>query len=240
MAAEHFGNRLSSYGVDRLLGRLYSTKGKGRKARGLLVRYGSETQRSLVRDARTACTRFFAEVETTMLAKREVVRCYEEDWCSSDALQPLQNLTKVLGDLVARMEDGPPRDELQGARSQLNSTIAGMRECLTLGDEGHVYWVERTGRRKTVITLRSAPIDVAENLREHLFQRGTSVLLTSATLAEGTSMESFQAKTGSEGCTAEQVFSPFDFSRQMRVFVATDAPQPTVNRRASTAHTSPR
>ena len=40
-------------------------------------------------------------------------------------------------------------------------------------------------------------------------------------------MESFQAKTGSEGCTAEQVFSPFDFKRQMRVFVATDAPQPT-------------
>lgn len=227
VASEHFGNRLSAYGVDRLLGRLYSTSGRGHKARGLLVRHGNETQRSLVRAARNACAQFFTEVETTMLVKREMVRCYEEDWASSRAIEPLQNLHKTLGDLVAKMEEGPARDEVQGSRTQLASTISGLRECLTLSNDEHVYWVEKTGKRKSNVVLRSAPIDVAETLREHLFQRQTSVLLTSATLAEGTSMESFQAKTGSEGCTTEQVFSPFDFEHQMRVFIATDAPEPT-------------
>jgi ATP-dependent DNA helicase DinG len=227
VASDYFGNRLSSYGVDRLLARLYSSPGKGRKARGLLLRLGNETHRSLVREARAACARFFTEVETLHLAQREVVRCREEDWASADALPPLQNLHKALGDLVGRMEDGPPRDELQGARTQLASIIAGMRECLSLGDDGQVYWVERTGRRKSVVTLRSAPIDVAGPLREHLFRRQTSVVLTSATLAEGSSMESFQARIGADGCLAEQVHSPFDFERQMRVFIAADAPEPT-------------
>jgi len=227
VAAEHFGARLSSYGVDRMLARLYSSRGKGRKARGLLLRHGNENQRSLVREAREAAARFFTEVETRMLAKREIARCYEEDWAPDTVLPVFQNLQKALGDLVNRMEDGPARDEIQGSRSQLSSAIGGIRECLTLADEEHVYWVEKTGRRKTSITLRSAPIDVAEPLREHLFSRGTSVVLTSATLAEGSSMESFQTRIGADGALAEQVYSPFDFERQMRVYIAADAPQPT-------------
>lgn len=227
VAAEHFGARLSSVGVDRMLGRLYASHGRGRKARGLLLRHGNEIHRALVRDARDACVRFFAQVEAEQLAKREIVRCHEEGWASDTALEPLLALQKGLGDLVSRMEESPARDELQGARGQVGATINGLRECLSLANEEHVYWLEKSGRRGTNIVLRSAPIDVAPDLREHLFRRNTSVLLTSATLAEGTSMESFKTKIGAEGQDAEQVYSPFDYERRTRIFVASDAPQPT-------------
>ncbi len=227
VAADHFGQRLSSYGLERILARLYSTKGPGRRARGLLVRHGQEKHHGLVRDARKAGEAFFDEVRKRLLSKREIVRCTEEDWASAVLLPPLQALQKGLGDLAAQLEDGPPRDEIQGTRGQVGSFLAGIRECLTLGDESQVYWVERTGRNRTNVTLRSAPIDVSGALREHLFKRKTSVIMTSATLAEGSSMESFQARVGATGYPAEQVFSPFDFESQMRVFVATDAPQPT-------------
>ncbi len=227
VAAEHFGQRISAYGLDRLLARLYSTRGKGQKARGLLTRHGSEALRALVRSAREEAKAFFGRVEEKFLTQREEVRCHDPDWIDDAVLPPLQALHKGLSDLVGRMEDGPARDELGGAKGEVGSYLNGLRECLQLADEEQVYWVERSGRRRSIVSLRSAPIDVADALRQHLFRRRTSVTLTSATLAEGTRMDSFQEKIGATGAHAEMVASPFDYARNVRVFVATDAPMPT-------------
>lgn len=227
VATEHFGIRLSSYGFDRLMGRLYSTRGKGKKARGLLAMVGSEALRASVRRCRTAGTTFFAQIDIDLLSKQDVVRCHNPGWTENDLVGPLSELLKGLGDLYNRLEDGPTRDEINGARRQVNSTLASLRECLEIADEEAVYWIERTGKRKTTITLRSAPINVAPLLREHLFRRQTSVTLTSATLAEGTSMESFQSKVGAEGIYSEQVYSPFNYDTNTRIFIATDAPSPS-------------
>ena len=104
---------------------------------------------------------------------------------------------------------------------------AGLTEWLTLGDAGHVYWVERSGRKQTIVTLRSAPIDVAPELRKHLFGCHTGVVCTSATLAMGGTIEPFAARIGADHAEAVAVKSPFDFERNMRVFVAADVPLPT-------------
>jgi ATP-dependent DNA helicase DinG len=103
---------------------------------------------------------------------------------------------------------------------------AGVTEWLTLGDQGHVYWAERGGRKQTIVTLRSAPIDVAPELRKHLFGCGTSVVCTSATLAVGGQIEPFAARLGADEARTVLVKSPFDFERQMRVYVAGDVPLP--------------
>jgi len=227
IATEHFGDRLSSYGLNRLLARLYAAPGKGKKARGLLARIGSERDRECVRRAKSASDTFFATMRETLLEKRDIVRCNEENWAEPLLETPLSDLHKTLGDRLNQLEDGPLRDELNGLRQQVSSYATGIRNCLSLAGEDHVYWVERVGRKRETIALRSAPIDVSAQLRERLFLRKTGVVLTSATLAEGTSMESFQAKVGADGQTAEQVFSPFDFDRNMRVFIASDAPQPS-------------
>src|SRR6185436_5534117 len=49
--------------------------------------------------------------------------------------------------------------------------------------DDHVYWVERSGKTQKNLTLNAAPIDVADFLRRRLFGSGTSVVMTSATLA---------------------------------------------------------
>jgi ATP-dependent DNA helicase DinG len=227
IATEHFGERISSYGFNRLLGRLYSTAGRGKKARGLLSRIGNDRDREAVRRSREIGEQFFTKVREVMLEKNDIARCRFEDWAPALLDQPLRDLVKALGDTHNRLEDGPIRDELHGLRQQVGSYAAGIRNCLSLASDDHVYWVEKSGRKRDIVTLRSAPIDVSAQLNERLFTRKTGVVLTSATLAEGRSMESFQAKVGAWGATAEQVFSPFDFRHQMRVFLATDAPEPT-------------
>jgi ATP-dependent DNA helicase DinG len=102
-------------------------------------------------------------------------------------------------------------------------------EWLTLADKGHVYWAERGGKRQTIVTLRSAPIDIAPALRQHLFGCSTSVVCTSATLAMGGQIEPFAARIGADDARAVIVQSPFDYERNMRVFIASDVPLPSAH-----------
>jgi ATP-dependent DNA helicase DinG len=141
--------------------------------------------------------------------------------------EPLQKLIKAIGARADKLDEGPARDELLEQRGRLKTYQTGLRQWLGVADEGSVYWLERSGRRHQIVTLRTAPLDIAPHLRDHLLERGTSVLFTSATLAMGGGIEPFQARIGADQARAVVVQSPFDFDRNMRVFVAADVPLPS-------------
>ncbi len=223
VATENFGLALSSYGVDRALKYLFNP----RTTRGLFRKLGGPEAQQLVVDALDAARLFFDFVGNKLLAQRPIVRVRETGVAEPTLDGPLSALHRLIGKLADKLEDGRERDELLEQRTRVKSLQAGVTEWLTLGDKGHVYWAERGGRKQTIVTLRSAPIDVAPELRKHLFGCGTSVVCSSATLAMGGRIEPFAARMGAEGARAVAVKSPFDFDRHMRVYVATDVPLPT-------------
>jgi ATP-dependent DNA helicase DinG len=110
---------------------------------------------------------------------------------------------------------------------RLKGYRAEIARWLGLAEKDSVYWLERGGRKGLTVTLRAAPLDVAPYLRENLFRRGTSVVLTSATLTVGGHIEPFQQRVGAGGAKAAVETSPFDFARQMRVYVAADMAPPS-------------
>ena len=224
VATEHFGLHLSSHGVERMLRHLYSPKTK----RGLLVKFGDAADRLLVEDALEAARQFFAAVEERLLTMQPVVRVREagiaEPWLDG----PLDALHRAVKKRADRFEDGRERDELQQQADRVASCRASLRQFLALADaEKQVHWVERGGRRQTIVTLRTAPIEVAPLLRENLLRRETAVVLTSATLTAGGDIAPFAARIGAEKARAAVEHSPFDFEANMRVFVATDVPLPS-------------
>ena len=223
VATENFGLSLSSYGVERALKFLFNPRTK----RGVLRKLGGAEAQQLVLDALEASRQFFDFVGRTLLAQRAIVRVREEGIAEPTLDGPLGALHRMLGKLGDRLEDGRERDELLDQGQRIKAIQAGLTEWLTLGDKGHVYWGERTGRQQTIVTLRSAPIDVAPELRKHLFGCGTSVVCTSATLAIGNAIEPFAAKIGADDAQGVIVKSPFDFERNMRVYVAADVPLPS-------------
>jgi len=223
VATEHFGLRLSSYGTDRLLKYLWNPA----KKRGLLHRLGGAREKQLVADALEAAEQFFGFLRETLLAKQPVVRLREEGFAEPWLDAPLAGLIKAVGALADRLEEGRDRDELLEQRGRLTTYRMGIRQFLSLSAEDHVHWLERAGRKGQIVTLRTAPIDVAPYLREHLLQRQTSVLFTSATLAMGGQMEPFQVRVGAEDARAVMVASPFDYERHLRVYVAADMPLPS-------------
>jgi ATP-dependent DNA helicase DinG len=126
------------------------------------------------------------------------------------------------------MDDGRERDELLEQATKIRTYQTTLKQFLAVAEqEKFVYWVERSGRRQTIVTLRTAPIDVAPFLRETLLERQTSVICTSATLAMGGRIEPFQERIGAQGVRTAIEHSPFDFERRMRVFVASDIPAPS-------------
>jgi ATP-dependent DNA helicase DinG len=223
VATANFGLSLSSYGVDRALKYLFNPRTK----RGLFRKLGGPEAQQLVVDALEASRQFFDFLGATLLAQRAVVRVREEGVAEPTLDGPLGALHRLIGKLADKLEDGRERDELLEQRSRVKSLQVGVTEWLTLGDKGHVYWAERSGRKQTIVTLRSAPIDIAPALRRHLFGCGTSVVCTSATLAMGGQIEPFAERMGADDARSVLVKSPFDYARNMRVYVAGDVPLPS-------------
>jgi ATP-dependent DNA helicase DinG len=71
-------------------------------------------------------------------------------------------------------------------------------------------------------------VDVAPELERCLFGAGVSVVCTSATLAVAGEMAPFASRIGAASARAEIAGSPFDFERNMRVYVAADVPHPSL------------
>ena len=223
VATEHCGMRLSSYGIERMLKYLYNP----RTRRGLLAKHGGPFEQQLIVDALEAAEQFFGFLRDRLLERQPVVRVRAALDCDPWLDAPLLALIKAVGARADQLDEGRERDELLDQRGRLKSCQAGLQQWLSVGDEQSVFWLERSGRRQNIVTLRTAPIDVAPFLRETLLQRHTAVVFTSATLAVGGQILPFQQRIGATEVRTAVVQSPFDFSRHMRVYVAADVPMPT-------------
>jgi ATP-dependent DNA helicase DinG len=102
----------------------------------------------------------------------------------------------------------------------------GVGEFVAQSRPDHVYWVERQDKRETRLTLTAAPIEVASQLRKLIFRPQNTSIMTSATLAVGDGLRYFVNRIGGEDATSLQVDSPFDYQRQMRVFIPRKMPEP--------------
>ena len=140
----------------------------------------------------------------------------------------LRELSGRLGALIEELEDQDEesRSELRHLRG-VGMAMGGMLDAfLAQALPDHVYWIEREGKRRQPV-LHSAPIEVAPILRDALFGQIRSVVLTSATLAVGGRLEYCRNRLGAgDECELLCLGSPFDHARQMRLHVATNAPDP--------------
>src|SRR2546423_4558724 len=91
--------------------------------------------------------------------------------------------------------------------------------------------MERRGRRPPNLTLSAVPVDLAAVLKEAVFDRVETVILTSATLAAGGEFTFLEERLGlslpPSRVTGRGVLpSPFDFGAQCVFGIPTHIPQP--------------
>jgi len=94
-----------------------------------------------------------------------------------------------------------------------------------------VRWLERRGKKIPNVSVAAVPLDLAPLLKENLFDRVETVILTSATLAAGGEFGYLEERLGldlppSRVVVREALPSPFDFPSQCLFAVPTDLPEP--------------
>ena len=231
IATEHLGLGLSHTGLRRLLHSLYHPE----RDRGLLKTHKATSAQAAVELAEEQADLFFAFLIERVLQQETITRVRSGNCVEPMLDGPLQIVLGELDRVGAGLDDGPVKDELESKARRLSAYRNSVAAWIDQDRAGHVYWLEKSGGRTVNVHLRSAPLNVAADLRRQLFTRKTSVVLTSATLATGAEMTPFRDRTGAQGADMLVEQSPFDFERNMRVYVAADMPEPAAEGRLDLA-----
>ena len=123
--------------------------------------------------------------------------------------------------------------ELRGVIRRLEAATDGLNRTLRPAPGGvpTVRWIERAGTKGQNVALAAVPLDLAPVLRDLLFDRLTTVALTSATLAASGEFDFLESRIGltiapSPVTVREILPSPFDYPEQCLFGIPNDVPDP--------------
>jgi len=225
IAARQLGMAVSQYGLRQALQRLYNPKTK----KGL---FQVLRQPDAVRDITGLLERvdeFFERVSERgeFSEKKKEIRVRQADWVQDTLTEPLMALQTRVVQLVREQEDEVLKGEMQDLGRRIRDARAALASFLKLESDNFVYWVEQTGRTQRLYSLNAAPVDVAPYLRAMLFRPGRTCIMASATLSTGNeALEYFRNRVGAMEVEALQIGSPFDYERQMKLYVVRKLPDP--------------
>ncbi|MES2177323.1 MAG: helicase C-terminal domain-containing protein [Gemmatimonadota bacterium] len=148
---------------------------------------------------------------------------------------------RIDGSVKLDEEVAPLMSELRAVTRRLQTAGDGLRRALTPPpDDDSVRWIEVRGRERSV-AVSCVPLDLAPILREDLFRRLDSTIVTSATLtasvgdvaSDARNFEFLSARLGLDEpdvLPLTAVFpSPFDYGAQSLLAIPSDVPPPNID-----------
>jgi len=122
---------------------------------------------------------------------------------------------------LSRLKDRP--EEVNRLAARAGELRLALEFVLESQEHNFVFWWERRGRG---LFLEASPIDVSALLRERLFERVESVVLTSATLAVGGNFDFLKRRLGVENPREKILDSHFDYGEQALLYTPVSLPDP--------------
>ena len=136
------------------------------------------------------------------------------------------SLDGALGSLANTLEplsaDSPEIDSLLRRVRQARFDLDFIA---TQSERNYVYWLEKRGKG---MFLRASPVDVSELLREKLFEKVESCILTSATMSSSGSFNFVRERLGLDTAKTSGFSAPssFDFENQAILYLPKAMPDP--------------
>jgi ATP-dependent DNA helicase DinG len=250
VAGEHFGLKFSESGLRYQLRNLYDPA----RGKGMLNTLGGAAN-DAIRDVEELHQRgenFFERcIQWHQTHGRSNGRVHEAGIVENDLSPKLHDLTLHLKQILPMLKQDEEMSELTSIIGKVGGLAEELDAILAQKLQDAVYWMETAAARGSRrVSLHAAPINIADGLRKHLFEKLPSVVLTSATLCTAA------AKTGGRpasdppdsgggdpafayiksrlGIVREQTLalgSPFDYAHQATLYIENDLPEPNDNRR---------
>ena len=122
---------------------------------------------------------------------------------------------------LSRVPDRP--EEINNLTRRAQELHATLEIVMESHERNMVYWWERRGRG---VFLQATPIDVSSLLRERLFEKIDTVILTSATLAVGGTFDFLKRRLGLQNAKERILDSHFDYASQALLYTPAHLPDP--------------
>ena len=224
VASKQIGIGVSQYGLRSTIQRLYNARTRKGLFTVLRDAEGVRLAAGLIDDV----DKFFTAVESKSdFRKGREFRVRDVDFVPDTITGRLSVLQARVAEAVKRADDEILKAELQEFGRRIRDARDGIAIFLEQSAREHVYWVERTGKTERFLALNAAPVDLAPVLRQMLFRDNCCCIMTSATLAVGRpDLAYFRERIGATEVEPLELGSPFNFQKQMKMFVVQKMPDP--------------
>lgn len=203
IASYYFGFSVSNYRLEELV------RDSVREADSLNLKDSGEFIRDL--DNMEARIRnFFHPYKTGAERRFSLSNMKPDEAAATMLLSSLAALEEKISSVNELSETG------RALAHRFNSLHEDLSRIVAADDEDYIFWGE--GRGKGVF-LYASSIDVAPLLKENLY-RERAVIFTSATIASAGDFSYFRSRVGmDEEAEALELPSPFDFKKQVTIFL---------------------
>jgi ATP-dependent DNA helicase DinG len=227
VATQYFGVAFSNYRVDDLVR-------DGERLLSATPGAVDDLARALHRVADRSRT-FFSGLSTERALKVSETRArytaeamqehFEDGMMLAGALEGLEATLALAAKRTSNVSNDPnDSNELAASiRRRAGELRSDLRVLMRADDPEFVYYVEARGRG---IFLRASPIDVSRTVRDALFKRFRSVVLTSATLAVDEDFSYVKGRLGLREAEEVRVPSEFDYRTQALLYLPRRMPPP--------------
>lgn len=229
VAGDHLGINVTSGSVDYMLNKLYND----RTNKGLLVHHGLTREQQQVDRCRYQADMFFGDLfEWRSRHAPNNGRVNEVGVVANRLSSELETLARQLKTAGGKLREESEQQDFIAAHERLMGLAGELEMWRMQAQSGAVYWIESSYSRRGTprLTLSAAPVDIGPAMREQLFDKVPTVIMTSATLSVGRGgFEFFQSRVGLTQTNSIQVGSPFNFQEQAELVTLRDMPDPATD-----------
>lgn len=237
VATDFFGVRVSSHRVETIV----RDARRAFIAAELLDVLGKGDARNLLESAEQVSKDFFASISSMGDRTESGRRMVGERSWTADARAKLTRLTTTIEGLGAYAMAHDEKEQVALISRRFNDLYADLRMLAPSAPKSYepdaeveepkadVAWIDV---RERSVAIGASPVDIGDTLRNALFDRVSSVICTSATLATSSGgVQSFhfaKARLGAPADVAELVVdSPFDYASRALLYLPDDLPEPS-------------
>lgn len=238
VATDHIAPSLSREMVKYHLLKLYNHQ----KKKGFLLTLPSLHIQAIIQNLLDLNTAFFYRLRRSLFEIKEgkppglTCRIYEKNIEENLMKEEMDNLLKNLRALRPNCRNEEQENELNEFILRFSEMNYILDDFLNQkkNDRGSertsefVYWVELSSQKPdSNVSICSSPVDISDYFRDNIFRPNNSTILTSATLTINNNFEYFKKRLGGDSVKECRLDSPFDFYRQVKIYIPKDIPVPS-------------
>ncbi|MBF0344382.1 MAG: ATP-dependent DNA helicase [Nitrospirae bacterium] len=223
VASSYLGIEVSNTRTNHLFDSILTVKGKG-----LLARLKPANQAlyddivTALDTARTGSEYFFFKI-AELLGNEHTIRIRQRGCVNDFASEHLATLQDLLNNLAEVSKEDNAYNEILALVARFASIRHSIELFLNHGVVDAVYHAERFKSRVKIIVT---PVNIAQRLRDSIFTKIETSILTSATLSLGGDFSYIKDRLSPCPCDELVLDSPFDYKKQALLFIPTNMPEP--------------